>query len=180
MARELAASGRRCILVDADLRRPRVHRVLGGTLGPGLAEILSGRAEGRQVLQQDTSSPLIYMSAGGVDAAAPVVFEEKACRALIAALEGSAERRHHRQPARARRLGRAGAGPGGGRGRDGRPLGIDAAQRGHARRRADARALRPPMLGFVLTQVDVAKLLSSEIDRQAYAYTAGYRYKRVA
>jgi polysaccharide biosynthesis transport protein len=179
MARELAASGRRCILVDADLRRPRVHRVLGGTLGPGLAEILSGRAEGRQVLQQDTRSPLIYMSAGGVDGTAPVVFEEKACRALISALEGSADVVIIDSPpvlaaSDALVLGRA----------------VDAAVMvvhwGSTPRNVvthaveQMRALNLPMLGFVLTQVDVAKLLSSEIDRQAYAYTAGYRYKRVA
>lgn len=36
---------RRVLLIDADLRRPRVHHLLGLTDGPGLADVLMGMAE---------------------------------------------------------------------------------------------------------------------------------------
>lgn len=42
MAVVLAQSGARVLLVDADLRRPRVHAVFGTARGPGLAELLTG------------------------------------------------------------------------------------------------------------------------------------------
>jgi capsular exopolysaccharide synthesis family protein len=43
LAATLAAAGRRVLLVDADLRRPQVHRVFGVPQWPGLAEVLRGR-----------------------------------------------------------------------------------------------------------------------------------------
>lgn len=42
LASSFAAAGRRVLLVDADLRRPRLDRVLALSRAPGLAEILSG------------------------------------------------------------------------------------------------------------------------------------------
>ena len=179
MARELAASGRRCILVDGDVRRPRVHQVLGGHLGPGVAEILSGHARPRDVLQRDTKSPLLYMSAGRADATAPVVFEENACHALVSALEAAADVVIIDSPpvlaaSDALVLGRAA---------DAAVMVIHwgltpRAVVTHAVEQM--RALELPVLGFALTQVDVSKLLSNEIDRQAYSYTVSYRYKKVA
>jgi capsular exopolysaccharide synthesis family protein len=40
LARQLAASGKRVILVDADWRRPRLHQLMRCRLGPGLGELL--------------------------------------------------------------------------------------------------------------------------------------------
>src|SRR5262249_27369201 len=39
-----AQLGEKTLLVDADLRRPRQHRLFGHGTGPGLAQALSGRA----------------------------------------------------------------------------------------------------------------------------------------
>jgi capsular exopolysaccharide synthesis family protein len=41
----MAQSGKRTILVDADLRRPNAHRMLDADLEPGVAEILNGTAD---------------------------------------------------------------------------------------------------------------------------------------
>jgi capsular exopolysaccharide synthesis family protein len=43
----LARGGKRVVVVDADLRRPRLHRSLGVELdgGPGLVDVLAGQAE---------------------------------------------------------------------------------------------------------------------------------------
>jgi capsular exopolysaccharide synthesis family protein len=42
LAIAIAQSGRKVILVDADLRRPRVHRVFGLTSRKGLAQVIAG------------------------------------------------------------------------------------------------------------------------------------------
>jgi tyrosine-protein kinase Etk/Wzc len=42
LATTLAQRGRRVLLMDADLRRGRIHQVLGLSKGPGLAEVLRG------------------------------------------------------------------------------------------------------------------------------------------
>lgn len=44
LAVSLASAGRRVLLIDADMRRPAVHKVLGLTSKPGLAELLMGTA----------------------------------------------------------------------------------------------------------------------------------------
>ncbi|HEX4823527.1 MAG TPA: polysaccharide biosynthesis tyrosine autokinase [Candidatus Polarisedimenticolaceae bacterium] len=51
----LAQSGRRVLLVDADLRRPRLHRVFGVDPSRGLSSILSGLEADPVALAQKTS-----------------------------------------------------------------------------------------------------------------------------
>jgi capsular exopolysaccharide synthesis family protein len=51
LAVSLANSGRRVLLIDADMRRPAVHRVLGLESKPGLAELLIGTEQFGNVVQ---------------------------------------------------------------------------------------------------------------------------------
>ena len=44
--------GRRALLIDADLRGPRLHQMLGTPQGPGLSEYLSGIADEASVMQR--------------------------------------------------------------------------------------------------------------------------------
>ena len=46
------------LLIDADLRRPTLHNLLGAPSGPGLAEYLSGSVELNAVLQRDQGSEI--------------------------------------------------------------------------------------------------------------------------
>jgi capsular exopolysaccharide synthesis family protein len=64
MARTLALGGRRVVVIDADLRYPSVHRVLGLRPKPGLADLLAGSLEIDRVLQQDTASGAFCLAAG--------------------------------------------------------------------------------------------------------------------
>ncbi len=50
LARALAADGRRVLVIDADLRRPFVHRALGVPKEPGLTNYLAGSLEAPPVL----------------------------------------------------------------------------------------------------------------------------------
>ncbi|QDU67151.1 polysaccharide biosynthesis tyrosine autokinase [Engelhardtia mirabilis] len=60
-----ASGGRRVLLVDADMRRPSVHRYLKLDRGPGLAEVLAGTSEWRDVARS-TDNPLLSVIPAGV------------------------------------------------------------------------------------------------------------------
>jgi capsular exopolysaccharide synthesis family protein len=64
LARTLALGGRKTVVVDADLRYPGVHRVLGLDQGPGFAELLAGSIELDRALQQDAASGAFCITAG--------------------------------------------------------------------------------------------------------------------
>ncbi len=51
LAVSMAQSGRKVLLIDADLRRPRVHRVFGLAGKVGLAEVIAGTAELDEAIQ---------------------------------------------------------------------------------------------------------------------------------
>lgn len=56
--------GRRALLIDADLRGPRLHQMLGAPQGPGLAEYLSGKADEASVIQRGPMEGLFFMPSG--------------------------------------------------------------------------------------------------------------------
>ena len=56
--------GRRALLIDADLRGPRLHQMLGAPQGPGLAEYLSGKADEASVIQRGPMEGLFFMASG--------------------------------------------------------------------------------------------------------------------
>ncbi len=64
MARMLALSGRRTIIIDADLRAPTLHRVLGMRRGPGLAEFIQDGRGLDEVVQHDEMSGADVIAAG--------------------------------------------------------------------------------------------------------------------
>ena len=63
LAITIALSGRRVLLVDADLRRPNAHKMLGVERSPGLTDILSGRG-GRENIRTTMIDGLQFVSAG--------------------------------------------------------------------------------------------------------------------
>jgi protein-tyrosine kinase len=56
--------GRRALLIDADLRGPRLHQMLGAPKGPGLAEYLVGKADEVSVIQRGPMEGLFFMASG--------------------------------------------------------------------------------------------------------------------
>lgn len=64
LAITMAQAGRRTLLVDADLRRPQQHRLLGAEPEPGLAEILYGKTEFSGDMLQTDIDHLYLMVAG--------------------------------------------------------------------------------------------------------------------
>lgn len=64
LAIALTQLGRRVVVVDADLRRPRVHRVLGIPNELGLSSFLSGNAEAAEILQESGIPDLLVITSG--------------------------------------------------------------------------------------------------------------------
>ena len=58
--------GRRVLLIDADLRNPQLHNLLGADPGPGLSEYLRGETDEYSVLQRGPMENLFLMPAGRV------------------------------------------------------------------------------------------------------------------
>jgi capsular exopolysaccharide synthesis family protein len=64
MAMALAYGGSRVLLVDADMRRPGLHRPLRLTNERGLSQVLIGQARVRDVIQRTVDPNLLAITAG--------------------------------------------------------------------------------------------------------------------
>lgn len=56
--------GRRVLLIDADLRGPRLHLMLGTTPGPGLSDYLQGRSDEFSIIQRGPTENLFFTPSG--------------------------------------------------------------------------------------------------------------------
>ncbi len=61
-----AQGGRKILLVDADLRRPRLHRALGVRTSPGLSTLLCGKAEAAEAIVSTAVPGLDLLPSGPV------------------------------------------------------------------------------------------------------------------
>ncbi len=83
LARMLALSGRKTVIVDADLRAPTVHRVFRLDRGPGLAEyVVEGRNLG-EILQTDPESGAEVITAGDNLASPADILESPRLQELV-------------------------------------------------------------------------------------------------
>ncbi|HET9406830.1 MAG TPA: CpsD/CapB family tyrosine-protein kinase [Candidatus Sulfotelmatobacter sp.] len=56
--------GRRVLLIDADLRGPRLHQMLGTSVSPGLAEYLQGQCDEFSIVQRGPLDNLFFIPTG--------------------------------------------------------------------------------------------------------------------
>jgi capsular exopolysaccharide synthesis family protein len=56
--------GRRALMIDADLRNPQLHQLLGAESGPGLAEYLRGEMDEFSIIQRGPMENLFLIPAG--------------------------------------------------------------------------------------------------------------------
>jgi capsular exopolysaccharide synthesis family protein len=56
--------GRRALLIDADLRGPRLHQMLGTTSNPGLSDYLQGQSDEFSIMQRGPLENLFFIPSG--------------------------------------------------------------------------------------------------------------------
>ena len=64
LATALALGGSRVLLIDADMRRPGLHRIMGVENNIGLSHLLVGQARVREAVQRTTEPNLFVITAG--------------------------------------------------------------------------------------------------------------------
>jgi protein-tyrosine kinase len=70
--------GRRALLIDGDLRGPRLHLMLGTAPGPGLAEYLLGKTDEVSIMQRGPMEGLFFIPSGeGIENPAELVASGK-------------------------------------------------------------------------------------------------------
>ena len=82
LAVSLAQLGGRTLLVDADMRGPRIHQVFGLPNKVGLSGILSGRSD-RQVIQQVAGVPSLFILPVGTTPPNPLELVERPAFGLL-------------------------------------------------------------------------------------------------
>ena len=87
LAVALALGGARVMLIDADMRRPGLHRTIGLPNEIGLSHVLTGQARVREAVQRTTEANLFVMTAGHVPPNPSELLSSERMRQLIANLE---------------------------------------------------------------------------------------------
>jgi len=67
LATSLARAGRRVVVVDGDLRRPRLHRLFRCPLSPGLSELAKNLARPEEIVRNAEIENLYVVTAGHCD-----------------------------------------------------------------------------------------------------------------
>jgi polysaccharide biosynthesis transport protein len=83
LARQSARSGLKVILIDADMRRPRLHEVMGLSNQNGLSEVLTGRANPEAAIKRDQMSGLDFLPAGVGVVSPPDLFRTSTMKILL-------------------------------------------------------------------------------------------------
>ncbi|MGY1425115.1 CpsD/CapB family tyrosine-protein kinase [Lysobacter sp. A289] len=86
LARNIAQLGKRVVLVDADLRNPSIHRLLGLANGVGLSNVLAGASEAAAALQMLDDPKLTVMTSGPLPPSPPELLAGDRFAALLHAL----------------------------------------------------------------------------------------------
>jgi polysaccharide biosynthesis transport protein len=87
LAVALAQARQRVLLVDGDMRRPRLHEIFAVERGPGLADLLSSPELGTSVLRETQQPNLTLMAAGSEPAQTADLLGFDPITQLLAALD---------------------------------------------------------------------------------------------
>lgn len=91
LASVYAQSGKRTIIVDADLHRPRVHKALNITNQKGLSEVLIGEIELCDAIQVTEDNLIRVIPAGDISKVGDYYYEAQTIETIVGKLKGEAE-----------------------------------------------------------------------------------------
>ncbi len=87
----LAQAEQQIVLVDADLRRPSLHTLLGAQNGPGLAEVLAEGADVQSVLQRTSVPGLALLPSGRIPDNPSDLLNSSRMKTILSALRSQAD-----------------------------------------------------------------------------------------
>ncbi|MBT5127999.1 MAG: hypothetical protein HOM35_06945, partial [Rhodospirillaceae bacterium] len=88
LARVAAASGQRVLLLDGDLRRPRIHKSLGIPNDMSLIEVLNGDVQLDEACHEDTNTGLLILTGKIIHANPLDLLNSDRMRAFITEVRG--------------------------------------------------------------------------------------------
>jgi capsular exopolysaccharide synthesis family protein len=91
LALAMAMDGRQVILVDADLRRPSLHRLLALGASPGLTDVLTGNCALEDALRATPDCPLLVLTSGPIPPNPAELLNTSGMENLIAQLRAMAD-----------------------------------------------------------------------------------------
>jgi succinoglycan biosynthesis transport protein ExoP len=89
LARLVARSGKRVLVIDSDLRKPRIHEEFGVQIKPGLIDYLAGKVPISEVLLKDTKSEAFVLPPGTHAPNPTDVFSSDNMQKLLRTLSGT-------------------------------------------------------------------------------------------
>ncbi|MFN3944919.1 MAG: GumC family protein [Allosphingosinicella sp.] len=87
LSRQFAQMGKRVLLIDSDLRKPSLHRLVGAAHRFGLSNVLAGQKRAEEVLQQTDLDGLHFMASGSLPPNPPQLLGSPALKRLLHELE---------------------------------------------------------------------------------------------
>ena len=87
LARVAAAQGRKVILIDCDLRRPKLHRMLDISNSNSISDVIAGNATLDECIQEDESSGIHVITGKAIHGNALEVLGSEAYRNVISTLD---------------------------------------------------------------------------------------------
>ncbi len=92
LAISLAQAGNRVLLVDADMRKPKIHKVFGLDNSVGLSSLLIGQGEYKQAIQQSKIAGLMILPCGHIPPNPSELLGSELMKKLLAEFEGDFDR----------------------------------------------------------------------------------------
>jgi hypothetical protein len=102
LARKFAQLGVKVLLIDADLRKPSLHKRLNVDNGMGLSEYLAGETDGPDMFKSTTQANLTVVTSGATPSNPAELLAAAQFRSLLTLACAYVRPGHHRRPAAAR------------------------------------------------------------------------------
>ena len=83
IAHQIARAGLKAVVIECDLRRPSLARVLRCQGVPGIIQLLTGKVALKEALQSSHSFGMDFIAAGGVSENSLFMFQSEAMRQLL-------------------------------------------------------------------------------------------------
>jgi polysaccharide biosynthesis transport protein len=83
LAGSFALSGKRTLIVDCDLRNPRIHSLMNSKKEPGLVDLLFNKAELNAVIRKSEMNNVSYVSSGTIPPNPLMIFQSQTLRSFF-------------------------------------------------------------------------------------------------